>query len=225
MLDTLPETFGFRTVEARDGRIYLNGEPVYLRGALDQDYYPDGICTTPSEAFLEDQFRKAKELGLNCVRCHIKVPDPRYYEVADRVGLLVWTELPNVGRLTDAPPSGSRATHGGHPRARRQPPQHRLLDDHQRELGHGPGPRRRAPRLAEPDLPLAQGAGPDAAGGRQLGLPRRTSTSRATSTDFHFYAALPDHRRAWDGFAASFADRARAPSARTATRSAPAASP
>ena len=101
LLDALSETFGFRTVEARDGRIYLNGEPVYLRGALDQDYYPDGICTTPSEAFLEDQFRKAKALGLNCVRCHIKVPDPRYYAVADRVGLLVWTELPNVGRLTD----------------------------------------------------------------------------------------------------------------------------
>ena len=107
VLDALSETFGFRTVEARDGRIYLNGEPVYLRGALDQDYYPDGICTTPSEAFLEDQFRKAKALGLNCVRCHIKVPDPRYYAVADRVGLLVWTELPNVGRLTDRRPSGS----------------------------------------------------------------------------------------------------------------------
>jgi beta-galactosidase/beta-glucuronidase len=98
VLDTVAETFGFRTVEARDGRIYLNGEPLYLRGALDQDYYPDGICTPPSEAFLEDQFRKAKALGLNCLRCHIKVPDPRYYAVADRVGMLVWAELPNVGR-------------------------------------------------------------------------------------------------------------------------------
>jgi beta-galactosidase/beta-glucuronidase len=101
VLDAVAETFGFRTVETRDGRIYLNGEPIYLRGALDQDYYPDGICTPPSEAFLEDQFRKAKALGLNCLRCHIKIPDPRYYAVADRVGLLVWAELPNVGRLTD----------------------------------------------------------------------------------------------------------------------------
>ena len=55
----------------------------------------------PSVEFLEDQFRKAKELGLNCLRCHIKAADPRYYEVADRMGLLVWTELPNGGMSTD----------------------------------------------------------------------------------------------------------------------------
>ena len=98
--DLVRERFGFRSIETRAGRIYLNGQPLFLRGALDQDYYPDGICTPPSEAFLEDQFRKAKALGLNCLRCHIKVPDPRYYAVADRVGLLIWTELPGMSRLT-----------------------------------------------------------------------------------------------------------------------------
>ena len=76
--DVVRERFGFRSIEIRAGRIYLNGQPLFLRGALDQDYYPDGICTVPSEAFLEDQFRKAKALGLNCLRCHIQVPDPRY---------------------------------------------------------------------------------------------------------------------------------------------------
>src|SRR6478735_422444 len=76
-------------------------QSVYLRAALDQDYYPDTICTVPSIAFLEDQFRKAKELGLNCLRCHIKAADPRYYEVADRIGMLIWTELPNGGMATD----------------------------------------------------------------------------------------------------------------------------
>ena len=83
------------------GKFYLNGEPLYLRSALDQDYYPDTICTVPSVEFLEDQFRKAKELGLNCLRCHIKAADPRYYEVADRIGMLIWTELPNGGMATD----------------------------------------------------------------------------------------------------------------------------
>jgi hypothetical protein len=97
MVDFTEETCGFRTIETRDGRFYLNGKLLYLRGALDQDYYPDGICSVPSTAFLEDQFRKAKELGLNCLRCHIKAPDPRYYAVADRIGLLIWTELPNMG--------------------------------------------------------------------------------------------------------------------------------
>jgi hypothetical protein len=100
LLDRRDESFGFRTIESRDGKFFLNGEPLYLRGALDQDYYPQDICTPPSLAFLEDQALKAKELGLNLLRCHIKVPDPRYYEVADRLGLLVWTEIPNVQYFT-----------------------------------------------------------------------------------------------------------------------------
>ena len=101
VVDEFKDQFGFRTIEARNGHFYLNGEPLYIRAALDQDYYPDTICTTPSVEFLEDEFRKAKELGLNGLRCHIKAPDPRYYEVADRIGLLVWTELPTMGTSTE----------------------------------------------------------------------------------------------------------------------------
>lgn len=100
VVDVATQSFGFRRIETREGKFFLNGEPLYLRGALDQDYYPEGICTPPSLAFLEDQARKAKQLGLNLLRCHIKVPDPRYYEVADRLGLLVWTEIPNVQYFT-----------------------------------------------------------------------------------------------------------------------------
>lgn len=93
--DTLSSTCGFRTVEVRGKRIYLNGQPIYLRSALDQAYYPETVYTPPSVAYLEDQARKSKALGLNCLRTHIKVEDPRYYEVADRLGLLIWTEIPN----------------------------------------------------------------------------------------------------------------------------------
>ena len=99
--DSLEQKFGFRTIEARDGKIFLNGRPIYLRAALDQDYYPDSIYTPPSAEFIEDQFRKAKEMGLNCLRIHIKVGDPRYYEAADRLGLLIWTELPSWQILTE----------------------------------------------------------------------------------------------------------------------------
>src|SRR5215213_7368293 len=108
--DELTETFGFRTIETRDGRILLNGYPFYLRAALDQDYYPDLICTPPSQEYIEDQFRKAKEMGLNCLRVHIKVADPRYYAAADKVGLLIWTELPNHALLTQNAKRRARQT-------------------------------------------------------------------------------------------------------------------
>lgn len=108
--DEVTETFGFRTIEARDGRILLNGRPFYLRGALDQDYYPDLLCTPPSMEYIEDQFRKAKEMGLNCLRVHIKVADPRYYAAADKLGLLIWTELPNHSVLTEDAKRRARET-------------------------------------------------------------------------------------------------------------------
>lgn len=87
--------FGFREITIRDGYLLLNGEPLYLLCALDQDLYPETIYTVPSTDFLCDQFTKAKQLGLNILRCHIKPPDPRYFELADEMGLLVWSEIPS----------------------------------------------------------------------------------------------------------------------------------
>ncbi|MBI1173565.1 glycoside hydrolase family 2 [bacterium] len=113
ILDHTRHSFGLRRFEARDGQLFLNGRPWYMRAALDQDYYPEGICTPPSVEFLEDQMRKAKALGLNMLRCHIKVPDPRYYEVADRLGMLIWTEVPNVGRFTRASAARMKETMRG----------------------------------------------------------------------------------------------------------------
>ena len=93
--DEVSVRFGFREIRIEEGRILLNGEPVYLLSALDQDLYPDTIYTVPSREYLEDEFRKAKELGLNCLRCHIKPPDPVYLDLADEMGLLVWAEIPS----------------------------------------------------------------------------------------------------------------------------------
>ena len=93
--------FGFRSIETKDKKLYLNGKPFYLIAALDQDFYPETIYTTPSEQYLRDEMLKAKHLGLNTLRCHIKVPDPLYLKVADEVGLLVWYEIPNWDVLND----------------------------------------------------------------------------------------------------------------------------
>ena len=93
--DERRERFGFREISSGGGRLLLNGEPIFLRSALDQDLYPETIYTVPSEAYLRDQFEKAKALGLNSLRCHIKPPDPRYLELADEMGLLIWAEVPS----------------------------------------------------------------------------------------------------------------------------------
>ncbi len=93
--DSLSVRFGFREIRTQDGFLLLNGEPFYLLCALDQDLYPETIYTVPSDDFLRDQFIKAKQLGLNSLRCHIKPPDPRYYDLADEIGLLIWAEIPS----------------------------------------------------------------------------------------------------------------------------------
>jgi hypothetical protein len=108
--DAISARFGMREIATRDGRVLLNGRPIYLLGALDQDLYPDTISTPPSRRFLDEQIRLAREMGINLLRCHIKVPDPAYLEAADEAGILVWCELPNWSRFTTASAARGRAT-------------------------------------------------------------------------------------------------------------------
>ncbi|HEX9007118.1 MAG TPA: glycoside hydrolase family 2 TIM barrel-domain containing protein [Bacteroidota bacterium] len=105
--EPVSDRFGFRSLEARNKQLLLNGEPFYMIGALDQDFYPGTGYTTPSEDFLRDEMIKAKRVGLNTLRCHIKVPDPRYLKIADEIGLVVWYEIPNWDQFT--PAVGQRA--------------------------------------------------------------------------------------------------------------------
>lgn len=93
--DVVTARFGMRDVATKDGRVLLNGSPVYLLGALDQDFYPESRSTPPSRAFLDAQLVRARELGLNLLRCHITVPDDAYLDAADEAGVLLWCELPN----------------------------------------------------------------------------------------------------------------------------------
>jgi hypothetical protein len=98
--DRFETYFGMRTVGrgAWNGKEYeyvlLNGEPVYLRGALDQAFHPDGIYSYPTDDHIRNDLTLARELGLNLLRCHIKLNDPRYYYWADRLGVLILSDLP-----------------------------------------------------------------------------------------------------------------------------------
>jgi len=87
--------FGFRSFEAKEGKLYLNGERFFMRAALDQDFYPETIHTPTSMEFVRDMMLKAKRLGINLLRCHLKVAHPVYLDVADETGMLIWTELPS----------------------------------------------------------------------------------------------------------------------------------
>jgi hypothetical protein len=103
--------FGFRRIEARGGRILLNGKPILLRGALDQDLYPEGLSLSGDrEAFYRAQFAQARAMGLNLIRCHIKVPDPAYLDAADETGILLWCELPNWTQFSSRSAQAARET-------------------------------------------------------------------------------------------------------------------
>ena len=96
VLDAVESYFGMRKVEARDGRIFLNGRPYYQRLVLDQGYFPGGLLTAPSDADLRGDIELAKEMGFNGARKHQKVEDPRWLYWADTLGFLVWGEMANA---------------------------------------------------------------------------------------------------------------------------------
>lgn len=94
--------FGVRDVRvASDARgtprVLLNGSPVFLRGVLDQGYWPDGLMTAPGEEALAHDVRAARELGFNLLRMHIKVESARFYALCDRLGMLVWQDMVSGG--------------------------------------------------------------------------------------------------------------------------------
>ena len=204
--DTATRHFGFRTIATKNGQFLLNGRPFYMRCALDQDYYPEGLYTVPSLHYLEDQFRKAKALGLNTVRCHIKVPDPLYYDVCDRLGLLVWTEFPNFERFSEKASERARITaegiiarDGHHPSIiawtiinedwgtrLTEDPDHRrwLIDQYDWLKAHDPS------RLAVDNSACFP-----------------NFHVKTDIEDYHYYRGVPDRRGEWDHLTDRFAAR------------------
>lgn len=204
--DAATRRFGFRTIATRNGQFLLNGRPFYMRCALDQDYYPEGLYTVPNLAYLEDQFKKAKALGLNTIRCHIKVPDPLYYEVCDRLGLLVWTEFPNFERFSEKAAERARTTaegiiarDGHHPSIiawtiinedwgtrLTEDPDHRrwLIDQYDWLKAHDPT------RLAVDNSACFP-----------------NFHVKTDIEDYHYYRGVPDRRGEWDHLTERFAAR------------------
>lgn len=115
-IDRVKSYFAFRTVSigpGKDGktRILLNGEPTFMIGPLDQGFWPDGLFTAPTDAALKFDIEETKKLGFNMIRKHVKVEPERWYMWCDRMGMLVWQDMP----------SGEKSIHPDEPDIERTP--------------------------------------------------------------------------------------------------------
>lgn len=92
-IDEVTSYFGLRTVEKSGKDFLLNGKPVFQVGPLDQNYWPGGGMTPPSEEAMLWEANYLKEIGCNMVRLHIKQNPDRFYYNCDKLGLLVWQDF------------------------------------------------------------------------------------------------------------------------------------
>ena len=81
--------------------IYLNNRPIYLLGALNQSFTPEGVYTFLTDEAIRTDIQRAKEFGFNFLRLHIKVDEPRLYYWADKLGMLFMCDIPNFGEYTE----------------------------------------------------------------------------------------------------------------------------
>jgi hypothetical protein len=99
--DKVSTYFGMRKISVKNlpGTDYpyvaLNNKPIYLQMSLDQAYHPEGFYTYPSDAFMRDEILRARRIGLNAQRIHVKIDVPRKLYWADRLGLLIMADVPN----------------------------------------------------------------------------------------------------------------------------------
>jgi len=98
--DEVESYFGMRSIAVKSDtsgarRMFLNGKPLFQFGLLDQGWWPDGLYTAPTDEALAFDIQKTKELGFNVIRKHVKVEPARWYYHADRLGMLVWQDMPS----------------------------------------------------------------------------------------------------------------------------------
>jgi hypothetical protein len=102
-LDHATSYFAFREVRLGkddDGftRIFLNGKPYFQVGLLDQGFWPDGLYTAPTDEALKYDVEMTRKLGFNFIRKHVKVEPARWYHHCDKLGVVVWQDMPSGDR-------------------------------------------------------------------------------------------------------------------------------
>lgn len=100
-LDTVTSYFGMRKISLGPGKVagqpalLLNGKPIFQHGPLDQGWWPDGLLTPPSDDAMHWEISWLRQAGFNMLRKHIKVEPARYYYHCDKLGMLVWQDMPS----------------------------------------------------------------------------------------------------------------------------------
>ena len=102
-VDEVSSYFGMRSISVQKDergimRMMLNGKAYFHFGPLDQGWWPDGLYTAPSDEALAYDIIKTKEYGFNTIRKHVKVEPDRWYYHCDRMGMLVWQDMPSGDR-------------------------------------------------------------------------------------------------------------------------------
>jgi len=105
--DAVKSYFALRTVESRPDaaghlRVFLNHKPLFLIGPLDQGWWPDGLYTAPTDDALRFDIEALKKMGFNMARKHVKVEPARWYYWCDKLGFLVWQDMPSAMTRTPA---------------------------------------------------------------------------------------------------------------------------
>ena len=100
VVDTVASYFGMRKIELKKdsngiNRLLLNHEPVFQFGLLDQGWWPDGLYTAPTDEALRYDIEMTKKWGFNMLRKHVKVEPQRLYYWCDKLGVLVWQDMPS----------------------------------------------------------------------------------------------------------------------------------
>lgn len=107
VLDSVTSYAGMRKIaidkSTATPKVYLNNKPIFMMGPLDQGFWPDGIYTAPTDEALRSDIEMEKALGFNMVRKHIKVEPQRWYYWADKLGILVWQDMPSANSYDGTP--------------------------------------------------------------------------------------------------------------------------
>ncbi|MEU5087810.1 sugar-binding domain-containing protein [Streptomyces sp. NPDC021356] len=100
--DRVASYTGLRTITVDGETLYLNGRRLFVRGVLDQGYWPHTGITAPDDTALRRDLELAAEAGYNLVRKHLKLEDPRFVHHADTLGMLLWAEPASPGHFSPA---------------------------------------------------------------------------------------------------------------------------